>query len=122
MIEAILALVAGLLIGSFLNVCIYRMPRDLSVVRPRSFCPNCEKTIVWYDNIPLLSYGLLKGPSLAALKYCLLSALLVGMILADFEERILPDEFTLGGLLAGLALSWVVPVGDGPTQFLLAIA
>ncbi len=129
------------------------MPRDLSVVRPRSFCPHCEKTIGWYDNVPLLSYVLLKGrcrycsqriparypivealtaalffffvlmlgPSLAALKYCLLAALLVGMIFADFEERILPDEFTLGGLLAGLALSWVVPVGDGPTQFLLAI-
>ena len=50
MLEMALALVAGLIVGSFLNVCIYRMPRDLSVVRPRSFCPSCEKTITWYDN------------------------------------------------------------------------
>ncbi|MCU1275539.1 MAG: type 4 prepilin peptidase 1, partial [Bryobacterales bacterium] len=59
-IESVFALVAGLLIGSFLNVCIYRMPRDLSVVRPRSFCPECEHPIAWYDNVPILSYFLLR--------------------------------------------------------------
>jgi leader peptidase (prepilin peptidase) / N-methyltransferase len=60
MMEAILAGLFGLLIGSFLNVCIYRMPDELSVAAPRSFCPECRAPVAWYDNIPVLSWILLK--------------------------------------------------------------
>ena len=49
----------GGLIGSFLNVVIYRVPADLSVVTPRSRCPSCETPIAWYDNIPVLSWAIL---------------------------------------------------------------
>ena len=51
----------GLAIGSFLNVCIHRLPRGESIVRPRSRCPQCEHSIAAYDNIPLVSYLLLGG-------------------------------------------------------------
>jgi leader peptidase (prepilin peptidase)/N-methyltransferase len=51
----------GLAFGSFLNVCIYRMPRGLSVVHPGSACPKCEKPIRFYDNIPVLSWLILGG-------------------------------------------------------------
>jgi leader peptidase (prepilin peptidase) / N-methyltransferase len=143
MIFVLLAFLAGLLIGSFLNVCIYRLPRDLSVVTPaRSFCPECEKTIAWYDNIPVISYFVLGarcrdckaripvryllvevatgaafavcvaylGLTLPALKYCVYSAIMIALIASDIEERILPDEFTLGGTVVGLAFSLFVPL------------
>ncbi|HEO72702.1 MAG TPA: prepilin peptidase, partial [Candidatus Hydrogenedentes bacterium] len=51
--------VLGTMIGSFLNVCIYRLPRNESIVRPRSRCPKCESGIAWYDNVPIVSWLLL---------------------------------------------------------------
>src|ERR1700758_4893747 len=53
------AFLLGLLFGSFLNVCISRLPEHRSVVKPRSHCPRCMATIRWYDNLPLLSWVLL---------------------------------------------------------------
>lgn len=58
--------VFGLTVGSFLNVCIYRMPREESIIKPRSHCPQCKKLIRWYDNIPLVSYIILGGKC----RYC----------------------------------------------------
>ena len=141
MLEALVALVAGLLIGSFLNVCVYRMPRDLSVVAPRSYCPACEHPIAWYDNIPIASFALLggrcrhcgkpipiryllvealtaalfvvvvllHGPSLVSVALCTFCALMIGLVFSDLEERILPDEFTLGGIALGLLFAYVAP-------------
>lgn len=51
----------GALVGSFLNVCIYRLPRHESIAWPGSHCPSCSHPIVWYDNIPIVSYALLGG-------------------------------------------------------------
>lgn len=53
--------VVGLIIGSFLNVCIYRIPENKSLLFPGSLCPYCGKSIKWYDNIPLISYLILRG-------------------------------------------------------------
>lgn len=57
----ILIFIFGSVIGSFLNVCIYRIPRSKPLVFSRSKCPSCNKIIPWHDNIPFLSYALLKG-------------------------------------------------------------
>lgn len=51
----------GAVIGSFLNVLIYRLPRQRSIITPRSFCPACGKSIAWYENIPILSFIVLRG-------------------------------------------------------------
>lgn len=53
---AVFSFILGSMVGSFLNVCVYRLPRGLSVVKPRSKCPKCENPIAWYDNIPVVSW------------------------------------------------------------------
>jgi leader peptidase (prepilin peptidase)/N-methyltransferase len=153
MIESMLAGLFGLLIGSFLNVCIYRWPRDLSVIRPRSACTACEKQIAWYDNVPILSYVILRGRcrhcgdrihwrypvvelmtaisfayfvghsglTIEAAKYCIFSAILIVLIFSDLDMLILPDEMTLGGLIAGLVLALFTPVPDSTFHLFASI-
>lgn len=58
---SIIVLVIGCFIGSFLNVCIYRIPKKETVVFGRSHCMSCEKEIKWYDLIPVISYLILGG-------------------------------------------------------------
>ena len=145
------SVLAGLIFGSFLNVCIYRLPRDLSLSNPRwSACPGCKQSIAFYDNIPVLSWLLLRGRcrkcrapisprylmvelltaalflacawhfglTLAALKYCTLAFLLLGLIFTDAETKLLPDKLTLTGLGLGILFSLFVPVNDLASQFL----
>jgi len=150
MIESLIALLFGLLIGSFLNVCISRWPQDLSVVRPRSHCPACQAQIAWYDNVPLASYAVLGGRcrhchariswrypvvelltgglffvlvyryglTLFAGKLCVFAAILVALLFTDLEERILPDELTLGGIVIGLLFAMGAPSPDTITGFI----
>jgi len=132
----------GLLFGSFLNVCIYRVPRDRSIVWPGSACPSCGGPIAWYDNLPLLSFLILRGRcrrctkpigyryltveiatallfgfiaatlgfTLESLKWCLFVAILIVLFWTDVEQRLLPDEFTLGGTLLALIFAAFVPM------------
>jgi len=138
----------GLTFGSFLNVCIHRIPRELSVVWPGSACPQCRRTIKAYDNIPVLSWLILRGRcrncqapispryavvelltailflecyvqfglTILAFKYCVFSFLIVGLIFMDAEWKLLPDGFTLPGLVLGLGFSLLVPLNDVLTQ------
>ena len=62
----IISIIFGAIVGSFLNVCIYRLPKEESVVWPGSHCPHCKNPIKFYDNFPLISYLLLRGKC----RYC----------------------------------------------------
>jgi leader peptidase (prepilin peptidase)/N-methyltransferase len=145
------------------------MPREISVVSPRSACPSCETPIAAYDNIPVLSWMVLGGKCRkckapispryagvelltgvlfavsylaalgrfpgafpnpdplcvsvggqlsAAIKLCVFSFLLIGLIFTDAETQLLPDLLTKPGIALGLAFSLVVPL-DGPARYFL---
>lgn len=147
------AALLGAAVGSFLNVCIYRLPEGLSVVSPRSRCPVCEQEIQWRDNVPVLGWLLLRGrcrgcgtrispqyplvelttallwlaaamrhgASWQALSTALFFTLLLGIAMTDARAYTIPDEFSLGGLAAGLLLS-LAPGGITPLQSALGAA
>jgi leader peptidase (prepilin peptidase) / N-methyltransferase len=139
----VFAFVFGAIVGSFLNVCIYRIPAEKSVVTPGSTCA-CGKPIQWYDNIPVLSWVLLRGrarccgrafsvryplielftgvlfllcwwyyPPLVALCGMLFCAILVCATFIDFDHMIIPDRFTIGGAVIGVIVSCLVPALHG---------
>jgi leader peptidase (prepilin peptidase) / N-methyltransferase len=85
----------GAIVGSFLNVCIVRLPKDESVVHPPSHCLNCDAAIAFYDNIPLISYLILRG-------YC-----------RACRERISPRYFLVELLMASLAVGLYYEFGLG---------
>jgi leader peptidase (prepilin peptidase)/N-methyltransferase len=131
----------GAIVGSFLNVCIVRMPHEKSIVTPRSHCVRCKKMIPWYDNIPFVSYLVLRGKcrycsEKISIRYFMVELLTAGIFLffycyfgltpllwpylvmvscfivatfVDFEHRIIPDEISVGGMIAGICFSIFIP-------------
>lgn len=160
----------GCCIASFLNVCIWRLPRNESVVRPPSHCPKCNARIRWYQNIPILSWLALRGrcanchepisvryavvellggilfllaylqwasgfflhaPPLLGLQpllgvwtvpvyWLVFSGLILGSFI-DLDEKILPDRVTIGGMILGVPLSYLVPELQGETNGMTAL-
>jgi len=118
---ALLIFGLGLAFGSFLNVCIYRLPRQMSVVRPRSACPSCQQAIAAYDNIPVLSWLILRGrcrhcQARISPRYLVVELLMAAMFLACYAQfgytLALVKYCTLGFLLLGLIFT------DADTQLL----
>lgn len=99
----------GLIFGSFLNVCIARLPRHESIVSPRSHCPRCNHLIRWYDNIPVLSFLLLRGKCRDCREpispvYPLVEILTGGILAANFAVYGFSQEFVKYGLLGMLLI------------------
>src|SRR5256885_1241070 len=125
------AFLLGACVGSFLNVCVARWPREMSVVRPRSRCPHCGHQLAWFENIPVFSWIALRarcrccdepismtyplgelavgvmwalcvayfGPSLTALRLAVFLTILTGVALTDLQAYLIPDGFTVTGLV-----------------------
>jgi leader peptidase (prepilin peptidase)/N-methyltransferase len=149
--ELLMAFVVGACVGSFLNVCITRWPSDLSVISPRSRCPRCERPITALDNVPILSWLILRGrcrgcsqpisilyptielataigwvaavlafgPTFTALRVAVLGTVMLGIAVTDARHYLIPDGFTVFGLLwvfvtalAGTMLNQTSPFAD----------
>ena len=139
----IAAFLLGACLGSFFNVLIYRLPREESIVRPASRCPACGRPVRAWENVPIVSFLLLRGkcagcgsgiswrypvveaasgigflliawvdgPGFLLLRDLVFFSLLVPIVFIDIDHRIIPDELSLGGLAAGILLSFL-PGGD----------
>jgi len=116
MIAKIIIFLFGSIIGSFLNVCIHRMPLGESVVWPRSHCPKCGKRIPGYDNIPFISFFLLGGKcrfckERISLRYLLVELLTASMLVFLFSRYGLSyDFFFYMVLVCGLIISTFVDI------------
>lgn len=131
------AFIIGACIGSFLNVCIVRWPRDRSIIRPRSRCPQCGNQLSWFENVPIVSWLVLRGHcrccderispmypiiellvacgwllaahfygfSLTMLRVAVFGTILLGVAMTDVRHYLIPDGFTLSGLLFMLVTS-----------------
>ena len=160
----------GACVASFLNVCIWRLPREESVVRPGSHCPNCNAPIRWYQNIPIVSWCCLRGrcanchkpispryvvvellggvlfllvylqwampailgrppvlglvpigdPALMAVEALAVTGLILGSFI-DLDHFYLPDRVTIGGMVLGVPLSFLVPELQGQEDRLAAL-
>ncbi|MCS6770571.1 MAG: prepilin peptidase [Kiritimatiellae bacterium] len=145
----LLSFFGGACVGSFINVCIHRIPRGESIIRPRSRCPSCGSPIRWYDNIPFVSFLLLRGrcrdcrgrislryPFVELLTavlflgiwnaygfdprtpvYMAAVAALIAASFIDLDFMIIPDRISLGGMVAGLAVSGLLPSLHGKTEW-----
>ncbi len=168
---ACFAFAMGACIASFMNVCIWRIPRNESVVSPPSHCPNCNAPIRWYQNIPILSWCCLRGKCAnchkpISVRYTIVELLggilflmayfqwgipfffrgdvalyglqplrslwavpvfwvvFAGLILGSFvdlAEQWIPDRVTIGGMILGVPLSFLVPELQGEQMRLHAL-
>ena len=150
--EIVMAAIFGAMIGSFLNVCILRWGSEpkQSVVKPRSRCPRCGRSLSWYDNVPVLSWLILRarcrgcgepisvqyplvelatagiwaymawryGVSLETLRGAVFGTILLGIAMTDAREYLIPNEFTLGGLVIGIVFAAVSGFGGLATALL----
>jgi len=139
--------VLGACIGSFLNVCIVRWPEERSILRPRSRCPRCGNQLSWIENIPIVSWLLLRGRcrcceerisvmyplveltvglgwmaaaahygfTFTALRVAVIGTTLLGVGITDAKHYLIPDGFTLFGLIFALVTS-VVAFFQNETQ------
>ena len=112
--------IAGLMVGSFLNVCISRLPQGVSVILPRSRCPSCRAPIRWQDNVPVISYFLLRGrcrdcAARIAVRYPLVEAGTSAAFVAQ-ATMVGEDGWLLASRLVLTSLLIVLAVTDLETQ------